>query len=96
MARKSDLAELTRRIKEIETRLREITSGARQANDPVTRPLRLELRVAIAKRDLIRAERRQSKHLLKQAQLNLQLAEREQSDAAAPGLFPDRPASSAN
>jgi len=87
MARKSELAELIRRIKEIEERLRNIASGARQANDPVTRPLRLELRVAVAKRDLIRALRRQSKHLLKQAQPRLDLARQDQAQAQA--LFPE-------
>jgi hypothetical protein len=87
MARKSELADLIRRIKEIEERLRNIAAGCRQANNPTTRPLRLELRVAIAKRDLIRAERRQSKHLLKQAQLKLDLARHEQEQART--LFPE-------
>jgi hypothetical protein len=42
--------------------------------------------VAIAKRDLIRAERRQSKHLLKQAQLKFDLARAEKT---LEGLFPE-------
>jgi hypothetical protein len=86
MGRKSELADLVRRIQEINERLHSIGANSRQANDPVVRPLRLELRVATAKRDLIRAERRQSKHLLKQAQLKFDLAQQEQQQART--LFP--------
>ena len=81
MARKSELAEVQRRIKEIEARLADIAAGARKANDPVTRPLRLELHLAQTKVAFMRAERRQSKFLFRQAQLKLDLARVEAADA---------------
>ena len=91
MARKSELAEVQRRKKEIEARLKEISANARKANDPVIRPLRLELRLAEAKIAFIRAERRQSKFLFGQAQLKLDLARTEAASATAaaePGSQP--------
>jgi len=83
MARKSELAETQRRIKEIEARLTDIAANARKANDPVTRSLRLELRLAQTKVAFIRAERRQSKFLFRQAQMKLDLACAEAADATA-------------
>lgn len=83
MARKSELAETQRRMKEIKARLKEISMNARKANDPVTRPLTLELRLAQTKIAFIRAERRQSKFLFRQAQLKLDLACADAADATA-------------
>lgn len=87
--RHSEQAELARRIKEIKAQMRARANNRRKVDAPVETPLRLELRVAEAKLALLRAERRQSKHLLKDAQLKLQLAEQAQAAAGAERLpFP--------
>ena len=89
MARRtSELAELTRRIKEIKDQMRERATNRRKVDAPVETPLRLELRVAEAKLALLRATRRQSTHLLRQAQLKLQLAEHDQAEASERLPFP--------
>lgn len=83
MAKKSELAELRRRIQEIKSQLAGTAADARKANDPLTRPLRLELRLAETKLAFLRAERRQSKFLMRQAQMKLDLARAEAADATA-------------
>lgn len=90
MAKKSELADLTRRIREMESRLgamraarKDIDKRARRADEPVEKPLVLELKVARARRDLMRAESRWSHDFRKRAQLKLALesAEKEQAEA---------------
>lgn len=83
MGRKSEFAEVKRRAREIEAQLAEIAANSRKANDPLTRPLRLELRLAQTKIAFMRADRRQSKFLFRQAQYKLDLARADAAEATA-------------
>ena len=98
MARKkSELAEMNQRIADLQGRLKQISQDSRKANDPVVKPLRLELNLLLAKRALARADKKFSKHRLHKAQLHLGLSA---EDAKVPAqdmtpLFDDRAAAAA-